>query len=556
MRRLEPPARDFSPRLSLQQSFLKPYTFIVLFLLVLAAPFALRAVLTTGAASSTSGASARLVVITPHNQDIRREFARAFSEWHLKKYGQAVSIDYRTQGATNDIKRQLADTYNLYRDKAGNLFPPEQVHVDLDVVWGGGDYFFDQELKRLFRNHAEQPVSVLQPMHLDPALLNDAFPQPRLAGVKLYDLEKDAADNPAPQWVGVCLSSFGIVYNAELYARLGLAEPRMWSDLTNPKLNGLVALADPTRSGSAGVAYQMVVQRAMADAEEIYLKGLPRGADGKPPPIDKKDPAYQAAIANGWHNGMGQLTLIAANARYFTDSAPLVPSDVGDGQAAAGMAIDFYGRVYQESVGPRRCRFVSPVAATAITPDPVAILYGVQGKQLELAMHFVEFLLTRRAQELWITRPGFPDGPAQRALRREPIRADLYGPGADRSHWSDPEVNPFAEAGSFNQRGEWMALYTDTRPIWAAAWIDAREPLKAAYDAVLAVSDDARRAELLRELADVPLKMQDVRQQMEQRLSVERGGGDLDEWQARRRMDWARTFAAHYNRVRQQASGL
>ena len=45
---------------------------------------------------------------------------------------------------------------------------------------------------------------------------------------------------------------------------------------------------------------------------------------------------------------MGELLLIAANGRYFTDSAPQVPNDVGNGDAAAGIAIDFYGRVYQE----------------------------------------------------------------------------------------------------------------------------------------------------------------------------------------------------------------
>ena len=44
-----------------------------------------------------------------------------------------------------------------------------------------------------------------------------------------------------------------------------------------------------------------------------------------PGPLNKSSPAYQAAIAAGWHRGMGQLLLIAANARYFTDNATATP---------------------------------------------------------------------------------------------------------------------------------------------------------------------------------------------------------------------------------------
>ena len=53
---------------------------------------------------------------------------------------------------------------------------------------------------------------------------------------------------------------------------------------------------------------------------------------------------YQIAISDGWHRGMSELLKIAANARYFTDSSSIVPNDVSRGEAAAGMAIDFYAR--------------------------------------------------------------------------------------------------------------------------------------------------------------------------------------------------------------------
>ena len=70
---------------------------------------------------------------------------------------------------------------------------------------------------------------------------------------------------------------------------------------------------------------------------------------------------------------------------------------------------------------------------------PVAILAGVKGADLERAMHFVEFLLSREGQLLWAKRPGTPGGPTERALRRPPVRPDVY---ADQSDWAD-HTNPF-----------------------------------------------------------------------------------------------------------------
>jgi hypothetical protein len=207
------------------------------------------------------------------------------------------------------------------------------------------------------------------------------------------------------------------------------------------------------------------------------------------------------------------------------------------------MAIDFYGRVYQESVGAGRCKVIMPVGATAVTPDPVAVLYGVRGEKWEAAKHFVEFLLTPEAQRLWNARGA--DG---RSLRRLPVRADVY---ADRGGWAD-EANPFAEAHGFNQRGEWMVLFGDTLPLWAAAWIDSREELKSAYQAILAVEDRVRREQLLTELSDLPIEMRDVADLRVERKRLE-GAGGAQEWKARQRILWAKRFRQHYAEVAARA---
>jgi ABC-type Fe3+ transport system substrate-binding protein len=507
--------------------------FLILFALVLALPFLMRLALLRRQApgGAASASSPRLVIVTPMNRDIRYEFEHAFNRWHQAHFGQAVDIDFRTPGGTNDVRRLLENTYRAYRNAAGQIRP--DAPADIQIVWGGGDFFFDQELK---------PLGLLQPMKFDPKLLAAAFPQPTLAGVKLFDQTRDADGRPTPQWVGVCLSSFGICYNADLYHRLGLPSPRQWHDLADPRLAGFVALADPAHSGSAAVAFMVVLQRAMADAEEAFFRDHPSAKD-----LSKiewsKNPEYRHAIAAGWKQGMRTLVLIAANARYFSDSSPMVPNDVGNGQAAAGMVIDFYGRVFQEAVGDR-CRFIVPVAATAITPDPVAILHGVKGEPLTLATRFVEFLLSPEGQRLWILKPGIPDGPRQYAMRRPPIRPDLY---ADRAGWTD-DTNPFTEAGGFNQRGEWMTLFTDTRMIWSAAWLDSRESLKSAYASILAIPDPARRAEMLARLSDIPIEMSDVEQIQKQRKAADAAGVG-DECNAKARIHWGQVFAEHYRRA-------
>ena len=542
---------------------MRRFLFPALLALTLLAPFVLR--LVVGGGDDVGGVGRRLVVVTPHNRDIRESFARAFSDWHAAHFGEPVTLDYRTPGGTNKIVDLLQKTYAARRDDAGRLLPQDQVPADLHVVWGGGDYVFDQQLKKLFTDDAGEPVSVLRPIGLDPALLAAAYPQPDLAGIDLYD-----ADVDAPEWFGVCLSSFGMVYNPGLYAALDLPPPDEWADLAEPELAGLVALADPTQSGSAAVAYMMVLQRAMADAEERALDELPILRDLPQATLDDVGGSrdlgatlaeldvtpeqgsalrrYHAALAEGWQVGMGQLTLIAANARYFTDSASQVPTDVSQADAAAGMAIDFYGRVYEELVGEDRIVFVSPPAATAITPDPVAVLYGVVGEDLELARRFVTFLLTPEGQRLWILSAGEPGGPERHGLRRPPIRPDVY---VDKAGWSD-DVDPFAEAGGFNQRGAWMGEFSDTRLVWAAAWINARDALKTAHRAVLAVDDPQRRRALLAELANVPMTRQGVVDLRAERKAAE-AAEEGNKWQAEARQRLARAFSDHYTTVAEKA---
>src|SRR5579859_1453640 len=108
--------------------------YVILLVIVLGFPFALRRAMVRdeGFSQQTSGA-ARLVVVTPHNGDIRREFGLAFDAWHRQRYGQSVTLDFRVPGGTSDLVRLLATTYATFRGPDGKL--PPAVPTDLDVAW-------------------------------------------------------------------------------------------------------------------------------------------------------------------------------------------------------------------------------------------------------------------------------------------------------------------------------------------------------------------------------------------------------------------------------------
>jgi iron(III) transport system substrate-binding protein len=511
---------------------------IILLCVGLALPFILRAALSTPETPAAASAE-RLVIITANTQDIRRAFAQAFLKWYREKFGLDVVLDFRVPGGANDISRQLDTTYRAARSADGTL--PANFHPDIDMVWGGGDYFFDVELKRR--------DNVLEPMDIDPSLLQAAFPQPTLAGVKLYDYQTSLGAKQRPTWVGLCLSSMGIIYNPDVYRSLGISPPATWTDLANEKLNGLIALADPSHSASVALAYMMVVQSAMADAEGKFA--VEHGVNAaKEKSKLMALPGYREAIERGWEKGMETLQRIAVNARYFTAWGSQVPNDVGGGDAAAGIGIDFYGRVYAEEVGENRCQFVAPSGATSTTPDPIGILAGVRGKQYELANRFVEFLLSREGQNLWIVRAGEAGGPMERSLRRLPIRRDAY---ADQNGWTD-HVNPFEQAHGFNQRNDWMSLFADTRVVWTAAWIDCREELRDAHAAIMDVKDASRRERLLADLATLPISMGDVAKIAAERSRLQReAGSDLPGFAAKQEIALAEKFRKHYRKVEKMA---
>lgn len=484
---------------------IKQAVILVALLATLVLPFALRP-----KQSALERADETLVIITPHNEAIRHEFGRAFARWYRERTGRTVALDWRLIGGTSEIARFLEGEYAAafqnhwvntlrkpWNNEVMNAFangalpadaPPvahearaaflaSEVGCGIDLFYGGGSYDFIRQAQagRL----VDSGILQLRPEWFADDVIPQAF-----AGETYWDRQG--------LWVGVVLSSFGIITNTDSLARLGVeTAPRQWEDLADPRLVSEVAVADPTKSGSIAKAFENVVQ------QQMQKRVTSRVANARFSTEEARKAAEAAAISDGWTDGLRLLQRIGANARYFTDSAQKVPIDVAAGDCAVGMGIDFFGRQQQEAVRRRGARdrldYIAPEGGAVSSVDPVGLLRGAPNRAAAVA--FIEFSLSMEGQKLWNLRPGVPDGPEYFALRRLPVRKDFYDIEGIEALRSDPEEMPYAEqqdrliyhpawtGGLFRELAFAVrVMCLDTHPELKRAWralIDAGMPAEA-----------------------------------------------------------------------------
>ncbi len=425
--------------------------------LVVAVPFLLKP-----RQNLLANADNALVIISPHNEAVRHEFTTAFVNHYKIKTGRSIRIDWRLPGGTSEISRFLAGEYlaafqyawtsqgKRWTAEVASAFDDSKIKlpddqftdtpaqaarrsflnsttgIGIDLFFGGGSYDFEQQAKsgRLI------PSDVVN-AHPE-WFAEDSIPQ-SVSGEQFYD--------PRALWIGACLATFGICYNTDSLQRLGVQEiPSSWKDLTKPEFYRQVALADPTKSGSAARAFEMVIQQQMQ--ELVRTTGR----------------SDEETLSLGWTRGLKIIQAASANARYFTDSASKIPLDVSLGDAAIGMCIDFYGRFQSEAVkcgdAPSRLQYFTPVGGSSVGVDPIALLRGAPNRAA--AEEFIAFVLSLEGQKLWNFKVGAPGGPSKYALRRLPIRKELYSPEYAALR-SDPEVQPYEEARLFTYTAAWTA---------------------------------------------------------------------------------------------------
>ncbi len=468
-------------------------------LVTLAGPFLLK----PKTSVSATDYDRRLVILSPHNERIRQEITQAFvAEWK-EQTGETVYLDWRIPGGSSeitvflksefagafeyewasrqhqiwshDIASRFADPRTLLTGagpavEARRAFLESSAGIGVDLLFGGGSYDFQQlaDAGYLVAGDAGSDTGINALKAQTPEWFTAQVIPEVVSGEPFRDREQ--------RWVGVVLATFGIVFNRDVLDRLHYdKDPTQWTDLADPRLVGQVAMTDPTKSGSVAKAFELIIQQRMAQSVSQHAaRSTGRTED--------------AGIREGWLEGLRLIQRMSANARYFTDSSTKISLEVSRGDAAAGMAIDAYGRAAQEFVrtpeGASRVGFVSPRGGTSVSVDPIALLRGAPEPQLATA--FMRFVLSGRGQKLWAFRPGAPEGPVSHALRRLPIRRDFYT-DANRQYMTDAAEYPYTQAGDFVYHPQWTGpMLGAIRFLIRVMCVDTHREQREAWRAIIA----------------------------------------------------------------------
>ena len=381
--------------------------------------------------------SENLIIVSPHNDTIRKKFEHAFVKYYAIEKGKRVLIWWRQLGGSNAILDSLIDG--------------KQQLPDLDVVFGGGEYLFEQLAD----------ADMLAPLVLGEDVLNQIPAE--LAGVRLRDAQL--------RWCGNVLSGFGFLYNRDILEILGLTELNTWQDLAQPELTGQVAIAGPQNSGSTVVAFEMILQ---------------------------SEP--------DWPSGWKKLLSILSNAKEFASSSDNAANAPLFDQAAAAICIDFYG-ISRQVLKPEQLKYVSPEGQTAFTPDPVGILNDTTHP--EIANAFVQFVLSPAGQELWGKKnPQEENAMSINALYRIPIRRDFYLTAAE----TIPECvkNPYELKQTMQIDSELKSLrFRVLRQLVQAAGVDNFENMIKAKQTLIASNYDKS---LAKEFFKLPANVNSIKE--------------------------------------------
>jgi ABC-type Fe3+ transport system substrate-binding protein len=342
------------------------------------------------------GIEGELALITPVSKFIHDAALKAFAEYAKEKWNVTVKV--------SAIPAGTPVAYGRIVEWKGK---PEA-----DIFWGGES--------ALFEKLAEQKL--LAKLELDKALVEQipaSIGKPKPIPLK----DKDG------YWIGTALEPYGLVYHPKRFQRLGVAEPKDWDDLLNPKLKGEVAQCAPTRSSSSNATYEVILSMYGDDKGWDWLKKL------------------------------------AQNTGHFTARSRDVPTVVAKGEYSAGFAVPSY-MAFEEKLAGFDLKFVAPKNAF-VTPEPMAILAGSRNPRAARA--FIEFLLTERGQKVFMERGLFPITPKYKVQGAPGSTAEMAVEftGGVRSYFDRDVTNVYDEALA-TKRSEALKtrFRTDIESVW------------------------------------------------------------------------------------------
>ena len=209
----------------------------------------LAAVLAAGwfgpAAAQTPPIEGELALITPVSKFIHDAALKAFADYAKEKWNVTVKV--------SAIPAGTPVAYGRIVEWKGR---PE-----VDIFWGGESALFEILAEKKLLQKLEIAKEVWDSI---PASIGAPKPIP------LKD--KDG------HWVGTALEPYGLVYHPKKIQRLGIAEPKEWDDLLNPKLKGEVAQCAPTRSSSSNATYEVILSMLGEDKGWDWLRKIGRAS--------------------------------------------------------------------------------------------------------------------------------------------------------------------------------------------------------------------------------------------------------------------------------------
>lgn len=201
------------------------------------------------AISSRTALAEELIVLSPHWEGARREFADGFSRRYRADTGKDVTIRWLDVGGTSEILRFIRGSFQS---------APEGIGVDL--LFGGGTDPYVELARDALLARVDLPRELLAGIPAE------------LAGQPLYD--------PDGRWYGAALAAFGILESRPITERVHLPPVREWRDLADPQLFDWIANGDPRRSGSIHFVAEVILQAYGWDEGWRIISGIAANSGG------------------------------------------------------------------------------------------------------------------------------------------------------------------------------------------------------------------------------------------------------------------------------------
>src|SRR4051812_6365558 len=160
--------------------------------------------------------------------------------------------------------------------------------------------------------------------------------------------------------IGIYSGALGFGFNPELVKKKGIAEPKCWADLLDPKLQDEVQVADPNSSGTSYTMLATMVQLMGEDKGFAYLKALHK------------------------------------NVNQYTKSGAAPARAAGLGETMVGIA--FQHDLVIVVIDKAPVKVVAPCEGTGFEIGSMSIIKGA--RNLENAKKWYEWALTAKAQEI------------------------------------------------------------------------------------------------------------------------------------------------------------